>query len=69
VSVGIEMPAGEMAVSKTSRSRASYLPLISTGVEMQAGGMAVGKRPRSRSSGERRDRDSAWPDGCWQDDM
>jgi len=67
VSVGIEMPAGEMAVSKTPRSRATYLPLISAGVEMPAGGMAVGKRPRSRSSGEVRDRESGWRDGCRQD--
>jgi len=67
VSVGIEMPAGEMAVGKTRRSRATYLPLMSAGVEMPAGGMAVGKTPRSRSSGERRDRDSGWRDGCRQD--
>jgi len=63
VSVGIETPAGEMAVGKTPRSSATYLPLMSTRVEMPAGGMAVGKTPRSRSSGERRDRDSGWRDG------
>jgi len=67
VSVGIETPAGEMAVGKTPRSRATYLPLMSAGVEMPAGGMAVGKTPCSRSSGERRDRDSGRRDGCRQD--
>ena len=65
--VGIETPAGEMAVSKTPCSTATYLPLMSAGVEMPAGGMAVGKTPRSRSSGERRDSDSGWRDGSRQD--
>ena len=37
---------------------------MSVGIEMSAGGMAVSKMPRSRSSGERRDRDSSWRDGC-----
>jgi len=67
VSVGIEMPAGKMAVRKTPRSRATYLTLMSAGVEMPAGGMAVGKTPRSRSSGERWDGDFGWRDGCRQD--
>jgi len=68
VSVCIETPAGEMAVGKTPRSRATYLPLMSAGVEMlAAGGMAVGKTPRSKSSGERWGRDSGWRDGCQQD--
>ena len=64
MSVGIETPAGRMAVGKMPRSRATYLPLMSAGVEILAGWMAVGKTPRSRSSGERRDRDSGWRDGC-----
>jgi len=50
VSVGIETPAGEMAVCKTPRSRATYLALMSAGVETPAGGMAVGKTPRSRAT-------------------
>jgi len=37
---------------------------VSVGIETAAGGMAVSKTPRSRSSGERRDRDSGWRDGC-----
>ena len=65
--VGIETPAGEMAVGKMPCSTATYLPLMSAGVEMPAGGMAVGKTPRSRSSGECRDSDSGWGDGSRQD--
>ena len=64
MSVGIETPAGEMAVGKTPRSRATYLALMSAGVETSAGGIAVGKTPLSRGSGERRDRDGGWRDGC-----
>jgi len=41
--------------------------LVRVGIETLAGEMAVGKTPRSRSSGERRDRDSGWRDGCRQD--
>ena len=37
---------------------------MSVGIETAAGGMAVSKTPCSRSSGERRDRDSGWLDGC-----
>jgi len=66
VSIGIETLAGEMAVGKTPRSRAIYLALMSAWVEMLAGGMAVGKTPRSRTSGECRDRDASWRDGCRQ---
>ena len=47
---GVETPAGEMAVGKTPRSRATYLALRSTGVETPAGGMAVTKTPRSRAT-------------------
>jgi len=36
-------------------------------IETPAGVMAVGKTQRSRSSGERRDRDAGWRDGCRQD--
>ena len=64
---GVEMPAGRMAVCKTPHSRATYLALMSAGIETAAGWMAVGKMPRSWSSGERRDRDSGWRDGCRQD--
>ena len=35
-------------------------------IETAAGGMAVGKPPHSRRSGERRDRDGGWREGCWQ---
>jgi len=66
-SAGVETPAGALAVAKTPRSRATYLALKSGGIETAAGGMAVGKTPRSRSSGERRDQDSSWQDGCRQD--
>jgi len=41
--------------------------LVSVGIETEAVGMAVAKRPCRRGSGERRDRDSGWRDGCWQD--
>jgi len=54
VSVGIETPAGEMAVSKTPRSRVTNLAPVSIEIET----------PRSWSSGERRDRDTGWRDGC-----
>jgi len=67
VSARVETPAGEMAVGKMSLSRAIYLALMSAGIETAAGGMAVGKMQRSRSSGERRDRDAGWRDGCRQD--
>jgi len=68
MSAGVETPAGGMAVGKTPRSRAIYLALMSAGIEAAAaGGMAVGKTQRSRSSGERRDRDAGWRDGCRQD--
>jgi len=67
MSAGVEMPAGGMAVGKTPRSRATYLALMSSGIETAAGGMADGKTPRSRRSGERRDRDSSWQDGCRQE--
>jgi len=67
VSVGIETAAGEMAVGKTPCSTATYLALRSAGVETPAGGMAVGKTPRSRGSGEHRDQDCGWRDGCRQD--
>ena len=50
-----------------SARRRTVGALVSVGIEMAAGGMAVGKTPRSRSSGERRDRDSGWRDGCLQD--
>ena len=65
--VGIEISVGGMAVGKTPCSRATYLALVSAGVEMLAGEMAVGKTPCSRGSGERRDRDCGWRDGCRQD--
>ena len=67
MSAGVETPAGRMAVCKTPHSRATYLALMSAGIETAAGWMAVGKMPRSWSSGERRDRDSGWRDGCRQD--
>jgi len=67
VSVGIETAAGEMAVGKMPRSTATYLALMSAGVETPAGGMAVSKTPRSRGSGERRDPDGGWRDGCRQE--
>jgi len=67
MSAGVETPAGGMAVSNTPCSRATYLALMSAGIEMAAGGMAVGKTQRSRSSGECRDIDAGWRDGCWQD--
>jgi len=37
---------------------------VSVGIETAAGGMAVSKTPRRRSSGESRNRDSGWQDGC-----
>ena len=40
---------------------------MSVGIETAAGGKAVGKPLRSRSSGERRNRDAGWRDGCRQD--
>jgi len=40
---------------------------VSVGIETPAGEMAVGKTPRSRGSGERRDREGGWRDGCRQD--
>jgi len=43
VSVGIETPAGGMAVGKTPHSKATYLALMSAGIETAAGGMAVDK--------------------------
>ena len=67
MSVGIETPAGEMAVGKMPRSRATYLSRMSSGIETAAGGMAVGKTPCSRGSGDRRGRDAGWRDGCRQD--
>jgi len=39
---------------------------VSVGIETPAGEMAVGKTQRSRSSGERRNRDGGWREGCWQ---
>ena len=67
MSVGIETPAGEMAVGKTPHSRATYLALMSIGIETPAGEMAVVKTQRSMSSGERRNQDAGWRDGCWHD--
>jgi len=67
VSIGIETAAGGMAVSKTPRSRATYLAVMSAGIQTAAAGMAVNKTQRSRSSGEHRDRDAGWRDGCRQD--
>ena len=72
VSVGIETPAGKMAVGKTQPSRRSGerrdrdpgcrdgCRHESIGIKTAAVEMAVGKMPRSRRSGERRDRDT----GC-----
>ena len=40
---------------------------MSVGIETPAGKMAVSKMQHSRSSGERRNRDSGWQDGCRQD--
>jgi len=67
MSVRIETAAGGMAVGKTPCSRATYLALMSAGIETAAGRMAVGKTQRSRSSGEHRDSDAGWRDGCQQD--
>jgi len=67
MSAGVETLAGGMVVGKTPRSRPTYLALISAGIETAAGGMAVAKTLCSRSSGERRNRDSGWQDGCRQD--
>jgi len=66
VGIGMETSVGGMAVGKTPRSRTTYLALISAGVKTPAGEMAVGKMPLSRGSGERRDRDGGWREGCWQ---
>jgi len=41
--------------------------LVSAGIEILAGEMAGGKTPRSRGSGQCRDRDGTWRDGCQQD--
>ena len=67
MSAGVETPAGGMAVGKTPRGRATYLALMSAGIQTASGGMAVGKTPHSWTSGECRDRDSGWQDGCRQD--
>ena len=40
---------------------------MSIGIETPAGEMAVGKTQRSKSSGEHRNRDTSWQDGCRQD--
>jgi len=40
---------------------------VSVGIETPAGEMVVGKTLRSRGSGEHRDPDGGWRDGCWQD--
>ena len=50
-----------------SARRRAVGALVSIGIETAAGGIAVSKTPRSRSSGERRDRDASWRDGCQQD--
>jgi len=42
---------------------------VSVGIETPSGEMAVGKTSRSRGSGECRDRDGGWRDGCQQDAM
>jgi len=63
VSARIETAAGEMAVGKTPCVGA----LVSVGIETPSGEMAVGKTPPSRGSGECRDRDGGWRDGCQQD--
>ena len=60
MSAGIKTPAGGMAVGKTP---AGGMAVGKT----PAGGMAVGKTPCSGGSGERRDRDCGWRDGCRQD--
>ena len=65
--VGIKTSVGGMAVGKLPRSIGTYLALISAGVETPAGEMAVGETPRSSGSGERRNRDCGWRDGCRQD--
>ena len=41
--------------------------LVSVGIETPAGEMAVWKTPLSRSSGQRRDQDAGWRDGCLQE--
>jgi len=41
MSAEVETSAGEMAVGKMPRSRATYLALMSAGVETPASGMAV----------------------------
>ena len=48
-------------------SRRTLAALVSVGIETVAGKKAVGKPPRSRSSGEHRNRDAGWRDGCLQD--
>jgi len=51
VSARVETPAGEMAVGKRPRSRATYLALMSAWIEMAAGRVAGGKMLHSRRSG------------------
>ena len=41
--------------------------LVRVRIETPAGEMVVRKTPRIRGSGEHRDRDGGWRDGCWQD--
>ena len=48
-------------------SRCAVGALVSVGIETQAGEMAVGKTPHCRGSGEHRERDAGWRDGCRQD--
>ena len=79
MSVGIETPAGEMAVGKMQPSRRSGerrdqdagcrdgCRQESVVIKTAAVEMAVGKTPRSRRSGERRDRDAGCRHGSWQD--
>jgi len=40
---------------------------VSVGIDTPAGKMADGKTPHIRGSGEHRDRDGGWRDGCQQD--